>query len=305
MKEYYIPLIFPHYLVLCVLICSILSCNHKDQKAEAKKEVKDDLGRVIKVNLKPTRVMALSPSITEMLYLICPDTQIIARTQNCDYPPRILSKPVVNNYPIDYEKLLVMNPDLVFAKEGIISLEDADKIQSMGIPVFFQKYDSLEDVFSGIEEIGLVLNKKERAQRVADSLRMEVDKVNGKPKEESGKEPTILIIITLNQIFVFGKDSYATAIIQQAGGKNAMDKVFNNPFPQINTEYLLQINPDLIFILGEPPLDLKSKYPELQKLKAFQNNAIFSIDGDLISRPGPRLIEGIKIIHQRIEEYER
>jgi iron complex transport system substrate-binding protein len=292
-------------LPLGFVVCILLSCSPDNKKTEGFKEVKDDLGRVIKVKSNPIRVMALSSSITEMLYLICPDSQIIARTQNCDYPTSILLKPVVNNYPIDYEKLLVMRPDLVFVKEGIISLEDADKIQSMGIPVFFQRYNSLEDVFSGLEEIGVVLNKKEKAQHVADSLRKEMLSIGSKPKVERGNEPTVLIIISLDQIFVFGKDSYASDIIQKAGGKNAMDRVFNNPFPQINTEYILQINPDLIFTLGEKPLDLKIRYPELEKLKAVQEDLIFNIDGDLISRPGPRLIDGIKIIHQRIEEYEK
>jgi len=305
LKEYFFTKFVLYHVFVFIFVGSILACSTKNKTEVGFIEVKDDLGRVIKVKSNPDRVMALSSSLSEMLYLICPDSEIIARTQNCNYPPAILSKPVINNYPIDYEGLLVLHPDIVFAKDGIMSLEDAEKIQSMGIPVFFQKYTNIEDIFAGLEELGEVLNKKEKAHRVADSLRNEANRMNDELQGKNGKKPKVLILITLDQLFVFGKDSYVSDIIEKAGGMNAMSKIFNNPFPQINTEYILQINPDLIFILGEKPLNLTTMYPELEKVEAVKKNAIFRIEGDLVSRPGPRVVEAIKIIRQKIVEYER
>jgi iron complex transport system substrate-binding protein len=81
--------------------------------------VTDDLGRNLKIPRYPKRVMALAPSTTEMLFAVCDESQIIARTQNCDYPAQVKKKPVVNNYPMDYETLVKLKPDLVFTVYGI------------------------------------------------------------------------------------------------------------------------------------------------------------------------------------------
>lgn len=244
--------------------------------------------------------MALSSSLTEMLYMICEDDQIIARTQNCDYPARVLSKPVVNNYPIDFEKLLVLKPDMVFAKEGIVSLEEAAKIEEMGIPVYFQSYKNTEDVFEGLVRLGKVLQKEATATRVADSLRQELKKITGRTQHLP--KPRVLMIISKEKIFVYGKDSYASDMLEKAGGRNAMDSVFQVAFPSITTEYILHLNPDII--IGGEPVDLDGAffkmYPELEKIDAYKNKKVYTISEVFTSRPGPRVVEGIRILKEII-----
>lgn len=97
-------------------------CRSRDQDRVAAGEqitVTDDLGRQLKIPRYPKRVMGLAPSATEMLYAVSDEDYIIARTQNCDYPAPVKNKPVVNNYPLDYETLVKLKPDLVFTVEGI------------------------------------------------------------------------------------------------------------------------------------------------------------------------------------------
>ena len=262
----------------------------------------DDLGREIKIQShKPLRFMAISPSLTEMLYLIGHDSEIVGRTQNCNYPPEVLKKPVIHNYPMDYEGLISLKPDLVFAKEGIISLEQAAKIEEMGIPVFFQQYYKSEDIFEGIEELGKVLGREMKARMISDSLRkrkFDLESVN-----VNLHRPRVLMIISSDKIFAHGKNSFASDILYLAGGINAIDTVLNNDFPQLTLEYILYLNPDVI--IGGHPADLNGSffnlYPELRKVNAYKNNRIYSIDEDILSRPGPRVIEGAlqikKILH--------
>lgn len=264
----------------------LVSCDSAP-KQEGLKEVKDDLGRKIYVKEHPSRVMALSSSLTEMLYVVCPDSQIIARTQNCNYPPQVLSKPVVNNYPIDYEKILLLKPDIIFAKEGIISLEEAARIEALGIPFYFQRYDHLKDIYEGLEEIGEVLGRKEQGTQAADSIRRSVEALTASV-QHLGK-PSVLFVISLDKIYVFGKDSYVSDVIAAAGGKNAMDKVFNNPFPQITSEYIMKLNPDVI--VGPRGINetFATMYPELKHVAAVKSGRVYPFSGDLISRPGPRI----------------
>ena len=235
--------------------------------------------------------------------MICDEEEIIARTHNCNYPPQVLNKPVVSNYPIDYEKLLMLKPDLVFAKEGIISMEEAHKIEEMGIPVYFQVYKKTDDIFLGLEKLGIVLKKEKRAKKVADSLRVLLGKVEKSTKAFS--KPTVLMIISKEKIFVYGKDSYASDMLAKAGGQNAVDSIFQNAYPSVTTEYILHINPQIV--IGTKHVDLHNSffamYPELQKIEAYKNKRIYTVPEELISRPGPRVVEGIELLKNRIHPH--
>jgi iron complex transport system substrate-binding protein len=277
----------------------VFSCHSKREIVDFK-VIKDDLGREVKVKKEVNRVMALSASLTEMLYLICADSQIIGRTPHCDEPSRVISKTVVNNYPIDFEKLLMLNPDLIFVKDGIISLEAAAKIEDMGIPVYFQHYENVEDIMKGLEKIGEVLNRKARAAFVADSLRSMLSKIE--QSVDILSRPKVLMVISKDQIFVYGKDSYASDMLKLAGGVNAVDSIFNNPFPQVTSEYILHINPDII--IGAEQVDIKDSFfnlhPELKKTKAFLNRKVYKIGENLLSRPGPRVVQGVESLKKYI-----
>jgi iron complex transport system substrate-binding protein len=294
------------YILYLGIAASLFSACADKSSEEWKYELEDDLGRKIRLLREPEKVMALSSSLTEMLYLICKEEKIVARTQNCDYPPQALKKEVVNNYPIDYEKLLSLKPDLIFAKEGIISLEEASKIESMGMAVYFQKYNSVNDILEGIKKLGKILNKSERAVFAADSVQKVIEQlrssVAGKPQSK------VLLLISKEQLFVFGKNSYASDILNYAGASNAVDEEFNNPFPQLTTEYILKINPDIIIGLKGSGLEngeLFEEYPELKRLPLYSSKKYYSYPEDLLSRPGPRIGETIRqlinIIHGNVK----
>lgn len=289
------------FLSLCCLC--VLSCTSGKREGNIHlpvKTIRDDLGRVVQVPDSATRVLAMSSSLTEMLYLLIEEDRIVARTQNDSFPQKVLTKPVINNYPIDFEKLIVLKPDLVLAKEGIVSADDAAKIESLGVPVYFQKYDSLPDILSGIEDLGELLKVEKRGRFVADSLRSIIDSLNSRVKYRTS--PSVLVVISDEPIYVYGMDSYISSILSAAGATNAVDQVFDNPFPSLRREYILKIDPEVI--LGVDSIKFFNKYPELKNTRAFKNNRFYRFDGELISRPGPRIGEGISEI-QRIVHGEK
>lgn len=287
------------YSALLLLVFCTSGCSEK-RETSGLKVLTDDLGREVHVDTAISKVMSLSASLTEMLYVICDDSQIVARTPHCNYPLEVLKKPIINNYPIDYERLLMLKPDLVFTKEGIISLEEANKVEEMGIPVYFQRYKNTEDIFTGLEKLGKLLGKEEKARKAADSLRLLLNtiqtSIKGRPR------PSVLMIISKDKIFVYGKDTYASDMLEKAGGRNAVDSIFQLAYPALTSEYILHLDPDII--LGSEYADLQggffNTYPELKKTKAYQNKKIYTVPEELISRPGPRVVEGIRLIKQII-----
>lgn len=151
----------------------LVSCQSEPQQTAAV-AVKDGLGRALTLPAHPRRVLALAPSMTEMLYAVADTATIIARVPQDNYPAAVYRKPVVNNYPLDLEKLVLLRPDVVFTVEGITSPDDAQRLQELGIPVYYQRFRQVEDVFAGLETLGRLLGRAAPAHRFADSLRREL-----------------------------------------------------------------------------------------------------------------------------------
>ena len=185
-----------------------------------------------------------------------------------------------------------MKPDLVFTKEGIVSLEQAARIEEMGIPVYYQQYNKAEDILNGLRELGEITGHTDKANRIADSLQKQIEEYR-KMAAAQTQHLKVLLVISSEQIYVYGRDSYATDLLNIAGAENAVDSVFTSDFPQVSSEYILQTNPDVIIGGKFSGVDgsFFEIHPELKRTKAYREKKCFMINEDLISRPSPRLVE--------------
>ncbi len=292
---------------LGVLLVSSVGCDSKklpaqNQVAAEIITVTDDLGRKIKIPRYPKRVMGLAPSATEMLFAVCPDDQIIARTQNCNYPARALKKPVVNNYPLDYETLLKLKPDLIFTADGITPPEAAVQLQELGIPVYFQKIEKVNEVFDRLKDIGHIMNRDVFAEVLVDSLKRQlktVQKKVGKPLTR----PKVLAITWADPIYVYGHNTIFTDKLRLIGAENAVRDIIDQPYPAVTREYILKINPDVLIggSFGKMDSTFFKQYPELKRINAYQNRRIFAATDNLMSRPSPRVIESVRELQSFIQ----
>ncbi|MBA9079027.1 helical backbone metal receptor [Rufibacter quisquiliarum] len=282
---------------LCVAL--FFACESKRQGPATSADatlhtVTDDLGRKVTLPVKPTRILGLAPSMTEMLFAVADTGTIIARTQNCDYPAAALAKPVLNNYPMDYERLLALNPQVVFATEGIISAEVAAQVEKLHIPIYYQAYDSVADVLRGIRDLGRLLQREEQANAVADSLQLRLKALAA----DSGRapKPRVLAITWRDPIYVYGRNTILTDKLSFAGARNAVEEKFAQAFPALTREYILKMNPDVIIggSFDHYEKTFFSLYPELRRINAYKNKRIFDVTDDLLARPSPRVVQSIE-----------
>lgn len=279
------------------------SVDNSTQKVAANKiTLTDDLGRKLEIPKKPTRVMGLTAAMTEMLFAVVPDSMIVARTQACNYPQAALKKPVVNSFPLNLEGLLLQKPDVVFTEAGMTSMEAAEQIQKLGIPVYFQEYRKVEDVFRGLNTIGQIMHQETKAKVLTDSLQAEVNAMEKAPK--TGNPKRVLALISSDPIYVYGQNTLMTDKIKKAGGENALQEVFKQQSPPLTREYVLQLNPDVIFGLSPEQMNntFFKLYPELKNVTAYKQKQIFQLNDDLASRPGPRVVESIKEIRTYLQQ---
>ena len=283
----------PLFLALLLLT----GCQGETKQTPATVLVHDDLGRALTLPAQPRRVLALAPSMTEMLYAVADTATIVARNPQDNYPAAARRKPVVNNYPLDLEKLLLLRPDVVFTIEGITSPDDARRLAELGVPVYYQRYRRVEDIFRGLDDLGRLLGRASQAKKLTDSLRRELTELTDlRGFNQAAVRPAVLAITWQDPIYCYGQNTLFTSQIAWAGGRNAVAETFPQPYPALTREYLLQLNPDVLLggRFGQLDSTFFRRYPELRRIRAYRNKAVFPITGDLLERPGPRVLESIR-----------
>ena len=279
------------------LLFALIACGQQGERQEepsGQLTVTDDLGRQLTIPAHPRRILALAPSMTEMLFAVCPDSMIVGRTQNCDFPERALAKPVVNNFPLDVERVLSLRPDLIFTTEGITPLEAAERLGQLGIPVYYQRYGTVADVLRGLTDIGRLMHRQEQARYLTDSLEAELRRLVTEPVPADS--PRVLVVTWHDPIYAYGRNTLMSDKLRLAGGRNAVQEKFDQPYPALTREYVLKLNPDVILggDLGEMQKSFFQLYPELRQTAAFQRRKVFATTDNLTSRPSPRVVESVR-----------
>ena len=289
-------------LLLLLPLALLLGCQSETDKTGTV-QVRDGMGRALTMPAHPRRVLALAPSMTEILFAVADTATIVARCPHDNYPAAVFRKPVVNNYPLDMEKVVLLHPDVVFTIEGMTSVDDAKRLQDLGIPVYFQRYRTVEDVFKGIDEVGRLLGREAQSKHLTDSLRQQLAQLSHSATQPLGRSPNVLAITWLDPIYSYGQNTPFTDEIRLAGGQNAIRETFPQPYPALTREYVLKLNPDVLLggSFGKLDSTFFKNYPELKRINAYKNRRVYPITGNLMERPGPRVVESVRELQSLIK----
>jgi iron complex transport system substrate-binding protein len=287
-----------------VILTGPAGCQSSDSKSSEGEaqyiSTTDQLGYTITLPSPALRVMGTSPAMTEMLYAICPDSQIVAISHRCDYPARAIQKPVVNTYPLDLEAILMHKPHVVFSEEGITSVAHAERLKELGVPTYFFKYGTVEDIYQALLTIGELTGNHARANYVVDSLRAVQQRLV--TEQVVLDTPRVLAITWRDPIYVHGKNTIMTDKLRLAGAHNAVEEVFAKNYPELSREYSLKMNPDVVLGGSFERMDSTFflQYPELKKIDAYRNKRVYSTTDNLTSRPSPRVMQSVEELKRLI-----
>ncbi len=269
----------------------------------------DDLGSVICLSSSPKRIISLAPNITEVLFALGLEKQIIGVTRYCNYPPQAqLKEKIGGMIDINFEKIKYLNPDLVFAFRGN-RLEAIKRLKELRIKVFVLNSGSgIEETFSLVRKIGLVTFREKEANKLIESLKRKYMSVMERLSLVNNC-PKVFLSLHGQGLWTCGKRSFLHDLIVKAKGKNIAEDI-SQAWVKYNKEELIFKNPEVIIILTKSEKDFQIaksfwfKNKVFNGIKAIEDNRIFYINEDLLSRPGPRLIEGFvqlaKIVHPEV-----
>ncbi|MGA2466211.1 MAG: cobalamin-binding protein [Thermodesulfobacteriota bacterium] len=280
-------------MILLMLIFFLASISH----ASFLKFI-DEVGREVTFPFPPKRIVSLAPNITEILFSLGLDEEIVGVSIHCNFPEKAKSKVQVGSYiSLDFEKITFLKPDLVIATGAGNTRDMVDRLGKLGFPTYVIFPKNFNDVLKSIDHLGQVVGREKEAMGIILGIKQRRQRVIELTKGLS--RPKVFLQIGEAPIVTVGKGSFADDLIHLAGGENIARKE-KEMYPRLGMEEILKRSPEVILISSmNPKGDYQRVLQEWSRWKmipAVKNGRVHLIDSDLIDRPSPRIIDGLEEI---------
>jgi iron complex transport system substrate-binding protein len=276
-------------------------CTALHGAASAAITMQDDAGNTVTLARPSQRVITLSPHVTELVFAAGAGDRIVGTVSYSDFPPAAKNIPLVgDNRQIDIERVIALKPDLLIAWRHDNSDKQIEKLRSLGIPLVYNEPHKLDDIPQSLERFGRLFGTEDKAVPAAAALRAKLASLAA----QYGTHPKVRVFYQVwdKPLFTLSGKQIVSDAIRLCGGENVFAAL--TPIaPTVTVESVLLENPEAI-ISGQAPekpqtgLDLWKKFPSLQAVR--QDN-LFAIDGNLLNRAGPRLIDGAAALCEKLE----
>lgn len=262
----------------------------------------DGLGRTLELPGPAQRIVSLSPATTEILFAVGAGAQVVGRDMFSDFPAEALEAADIGGSWGEYntEAIVSLNPDLVLAG-GINPPELVASLEGLGLTVYFlANPKTLEELYGNIERVGRMTGQQETAGDLVASLN---DRAKAVDAALAGVAEKPVVYYELDSTpFTAGPGTFVDLLIARAGGVN-FGASMESEWAQISLEQLILADPDIIVLgdsaYGETPETVSAR-PGWSALTAVKNVQIFAFDDNLVSRPGPRLVDGLEALARLI-----
>lgn len=265
--------------------------------------VSDAFRRSVTIESEPKRIISLSPSNTEILFAIGAGDRVVGVTTFCNFPPEAATRARVGGFAgstVNLEMVIALRPDLVVAGDehhrAVI-----DALSRKAIPAISIKAGNISEVYDSIRLIGRATGGLREAEELVKSMQA---RVNAVASRAAAIRPVDRVRVYWEvfdaPLITSGRNSFIGQLIEMAGGVNVFADI-DAEFPQVNTESVIARDPQVILGPEVPGVDELS----LEKVRArkgwggidaVRNGRVYALSGDLTSRPGPRLVDGLELV---------
>jgi iron complex transport system substrate-binding protein len=286
-------------LLFTLLLALLTACAPQATPTPATLTFTDGLGREISLNGPAQKIISLAPSNTEILFAIGAGSQVVGRDQLSDYPAEAANVTDIGSSfeALNTELIVSLEPDLVLAAE-INTPEQVKQLEDLGLTVYYLKNPlTLEEMYGNLELIAQMTGHETEAATLIESLKARVAAVDEKIAPLSSR-PSVFYELDATdpaKPYTAGKGTFINLLIDRAGGFNIASEI--DGYPQLSLEQVVAAEPAFIILgdaaYGVTPESIASR-PGWENLSAVKNNQIFPFDDNLVSRPGPRLVEALE-----------
>jgi len=274
----------------------------------------DALGREVEVASRPTRVVSLMPSVTEILFALGLGEYVVGVTTYCNYPPEVAElvkqgRVVTVGGPgtVDLERVVALKPDLVLAMVSPHA-RLREKFEELNLRVvFLWDARNVDDVIASIRLVAGIFGVEENAEPVIRAIESSIAKVTSATSTASRPKVLYLIGPPSWGLYSAGGDTFIGWLIEAAGGRN-IARIYSS-WPRLSREFIVSQDPEVVIIsLMEADVrtlydDIAANLPELLETTAWKSGRVYVITkeaDDMVSRPGPRIGKALELLAQLI-----
>lgn len=262
----------------------------------------DDAGREVCLEQPATRIAALSPGATELVWAAGAGDKVVALVSFSDYPEQAKEVPSVGSHTrMDLERLMELQPDLVIGWVTGNPPEQIEALRDLGLPVFSIEPRSFEDVSHTIERLSLLAGTENEGFAEADRFRQGIAALE---RQYRDAEPVSVFyqvwdepLMTVNDEHLIGK------VISLCGGVNVFGDL-ERLVPRISAEAVIGANPEAILAggMGEENRHWLTRWEAFPSIDATARENLYFIPPSLVQRPTPRMLEGSQLFCEKLDD---
>lgn len=248
--------------------------------------------------LSPERIISLAPSITDTLFALGLDKEIVGLTSFCDHPKAKGKERIGSYVRPNIEKIIALKPDIVIATAHQACITTG-RLEELGIPVFAIDPEGVKDSIDSILNIGRITGREREAEiliaRLEERIKAVIDRLKGIKEEE---RPLVFWQVGNEPLVTVGPKTFADDLIRLAKGRNiAEDSMVK--YPRWSLEMVLVRNPDVIIVVGMTEDDFSKgeikRWQRWKRISAVKKSRIHKLPLNLVTRPGsPRVAEALE-----------
>ncbi len=278
------------YLLLCLFFVS--------HSSHAAISVVDDSGVTIRLSSPAQRIISLAPHTTELLFAAGAGKSIIAVTAWSDYPSQAKNIPSVGSATeLDVERIIKLQPDLVVAWKNGNKPRQISHLRKFGIQVFESEPKTLDEIADSIKKLSILTSTEKIGEQQALAFQQKIQVL--KNKYQHATEVSYFYQIWQKPLMSLNGEHLISQALKICGGKNIFSELAPTA-PTVNSESVIQKNPEVIFMSSEEK-NATSLWQGFPNMMAVSRNNLFTFNGSIMNRAGPRMAEATEQLCEKLE----
>lgn len=283
------------------MMLSLVACAQTDNTHQATKTVTDIAGNTVEIPSEINTVVSIAPNVTEIIFALDSADKLIGVDAFSNYPSEACEIESVGDYNgPNVESIVELDADVVIGG-NYLQQETIDGLNELSIPIIQAEGTTFDEIYQSIELLGDVLDKESEATELVNSMKARKKAVEDKAAKNEGEKPSVYYVMTFaDGNWTSGPGTFINEMIESAGG-TCVTADGGAEWMDYSMEELIEKDPEVLLVSSEAgDVEELKKTTGYSSLSAVKNDKVFVIDADIVSRPGPRIIDALEEIYEAI-----
>ena len=260
--------------------------------------VVDDSGNTVTLAAPAQRIVSLAPHATELLFAAGAGKQVVGASEHSNFPAAAKQLPSVGGSgQLDIERIVSLKPDLIVAWRSGNNRRQLARLRKLGLTIFESDPSNFEAIADSLERLGVLVGRDD-GRLQAQQFRQQVQTLE---QNYAGRSPvTVFYQIWSAPLMTLNDAHIVSQAIRLCGGVNVFGQL--KPLvPTISREAVLTANPDVIIVSDAKGNGLE-RWRSFKRMQAVASGNLMAIDGGIMNRAGPRVIEATRTLCEQIDD---